>query len=155
MHSHPVLPSVPPGTLPMAHALARGVSRSFAQRGYATLLEFSLANGRRADVAALGRAGDMVIVEIKSSIEDFRADRKWPEYREFCDALYFAVPDDFPVELIPPECGLIAADPFAAEILREAPIIRLNPARRKAVTLRFAQMAATRLQRLIDPQALG
>jgi hypothetical protein len=104
MHPYPVPPTAPSGTLSVAHALARGVSRSFAQRGYATLLEFSLANGRRADVAALGRAGDMVIVEIKSSVEDFRADRKWPEYREFCDALYFAVPDDFPIRSPPKSC---------------------------------------------------
>ncbi|HWK47589.1 MAG TPA: MmcB family DNA repair protein [Stellaceae bacterium] len=137
----------------LAQLLARGVSRGFLRRGHATLIEFSLANGRRADVAALGPAGDLSIVEIKTSVEDFRADRKWPEYREFCDQLYFAVPDGFPVELIPAECGLIAADPFMAEILREAPVIRLNPARRKAVTLRFALAASTRLQRLVDPHA--
>ncbi len=76
--------------------LARGVSRALAQRGWATLTEVTLANGRRADVMALDGAGDIVIVEVKSSIEDFRADRKWAEYREFCDAFYFAVPDHFP-----------------------------------------------------------
>lgn len=100
---------------------------------------------------AIGRAGEITIVEVKSSIEDFRSDRKWPEYRDFCEALYFAVPDSFPQELIPPECGLIVADAFSAEILRSCPLTPLNAARRKAVTLRFAQLAALRLQRLIDP----
>ncbi len=133
--------------------LARGVSRAFAHLGYATLLEVSLANGRRADVMALGRVGEFAIVEVKSSIADFRSDRKWPEYRDFCDRLYFAVPDGFPHELIPEDCGLIAADPFGAAILREAPLLPLNAARRKAVTLRFAQVAATRLRRLTDPVA--
>lgn len=133
--------------------LARGVSRAFAHLGYATLLEVSLANGRRADVMALGRVGEFAIVEIKSSIPDFRSDRKWPEYRDFCDRLYFAVPEGFPHELIPEDCGLIAADPFGAAILRVAPLLPLNASRRKAVTLRFAQVAATRLRRLTDPTA--
>ena len=134
--------------------LARGVCRALAQHGWAVLTEVTLANGRRADVLALEPGGDLSIVEIKSSLEDFRADHKWGEYRDFCDALYFAVPDGFPTELIPTDCGLIAADAFAAEFLRPAPVIRLAPARRKAMTLRFAQLAAQRLHRLIDP-ALG
>jgi len=137
---------IQPGVL-----LARGVCRALVQYGWAVLTEVTLANGRRADVLALASNGDIAIIEVKSSIEDFRADRKWSEYREFCDALYFAVPDGFPTELIPAECGLIAADAFAAEILRVAPIIRLAPARRKAMTLRFAQLAAQRLQRQLDP----
>jgi hypothetical protein len=131
--------------------LARGVCRALVQHGWATLTEVTLANGRRADVMALQPGGEIFIVEVKSSIEDFRSDRKWGQYRDFCDALYFAVPEDFPTELIPPECGLIIADHFAAEILRPAPIIRLAPARRKAMTLRFALLAAQRLQRLVDP----
>ena len=133
--------------------LARGVSRALAQRGFATLTEFSLANGRRADVIGLGRGGELVIVEIKSSVPDFRSDGKWPEYRDFCDRFYFAVPEEFPRDLIPGECGLIVADPFGAAILRESPGIALAPARRKAVTLRFALVGSDRLRRLLDPAA--
>jgi hypothetical protein len=133
--------------------LARGVSRALVQRGWATLTEVTLANGRRADVMAIEGDGGIVIVEVKSSIVDFRSDQKWGEYREFCDALYFAVPEDFPVELIPDSCGLIAADHFGAEIVRPAPRTPLNAARRKAVTLRFVQLAAQRLHRLLDPAA--
>jgi hypothetical protein len=135
--------------------LARGVCRALVQHGWAVLTEVTLVNGRRADVLALQPDGDIVIIEVKSSIEDFRADRKWREYRDFCDALYFAVSDGFPTEVISAECGLIAADPFGAEILRPAPVIRLAPARRKAMTLRFAQLAAQRLQRLLDPGPVG
>jgi hypothetical protein len=134
--------------------LARGVCRALTQRGFSTLTEFSLASGRRADVFALGRDGTLVIVEIKSSVADFRSDRKWPEYRAFCDRLYFAVPDGFPSEMIPLDCGLIMADPFGAAVLREAPSEPLVAARRRAVTVRFARHAAHRLQRLIDPGAL-
>jgi hypothetical protein len=124
-----------------------------ARRGFATLTEFSLASGRRADVMALGRGGELAIVEIKSSIADFRSDGKWPDYREFCDRFYFAVAADFPQSLIPAECGLIIADSFGAEILRESPVTTMAPARRKAVTLRFALVAADRLRRLLDPAA--
>jgi len=134
--------------------LARGVCRMLAAHGLAGVTEIPLANGRRADVMSLDRAGDITIIEVKSSIEDFRSDRKWPEYREFCDRLYFAVPEHFPVELIPDDCGLILADGFGAEIVRPAPERRLAGARRKAVILRFAHLAALRLQRLVDPGAV-
>ncbi len=131
--------------------LCRGVCRALAQRGFATLPEVALANGRRADVLALGRVGELVIVEIKSSAADFKSDRKWPEYRQFCDRLYFAVPAEFPLELIPADCGLIISDPFAAAFLRESPLAPVAAARRRAVLLRFAALAAGRLRRLLDP----
>src|SRR5579883_3189867 len=94
--------------------LARGVGRALAQLGYATLLEMSLANGRRADVMGLGRGGELVIVEVKSSLRDFRSDAKWREYRAYCDRFYFAVAEGFPREAIPEDCGLIVADGSAA-----------------------------------------
>jgi len=131
--------------------LARGIGRALGQRGYATLTEVSLANGRRADVMGLGRAGELVIVEVKSSLQDFRTDAKWREYREFCDRFYFAVPENFPREAIPEDCGLIVADGFGGAVLREAPAVALPTARRKAVTLRFALLASERLRRLLDP----
>ena len=132
-------------------ALCRGVARALTQRGFAVLAEVPLADGRRADLMALGRDGALVIVEIKSSVADFRSDRKWPEYRQWCDKIYFAVGDGFPLELIPLECGLIKADGFGAAILREGEALTLSPARRRAVQLRFARLGAARLQRLIDP----
>src|SRR5712672_4002649 len=112
-----------------AALLARGVCRALDQLGYASLLEFPLASGQRADILALGRTGDLVIVEIKSSLADFRADRKWSGYREFADRLYFAVPNDFPAILIPEECGLIVADPFGAALLRHVAATPLPAAR--------------------------
>jgi hypothetical protein len=137
--------------LPSPILLARGVARALAQRGYATLTEVSLANGRRADVMGLGRGGELVIVEVKSSLQDFRSDAKWREYREFCDRFYFAVAETFPRAAIPEDCGLIVADGFGAAVLREAPATSLAAARRKAVILRFALTGAERLRRLLDP----
>jgi hypothetical protein len=148
------MPDAPTEDLALRLLLARGVGRALAQRGYATLTEVSLANGRRADVMGLGRTGELVIVEVKSSIQDFRSDAKWPEYREFCDRFYFAVSEDFPREAIPVDCGLIVADGFGGAVLREAPMLALAAARRKAVTLRFALVSSERLRRLLDPAAV-
>src|SRR5436305_9988396 len=93
-----------------APLLARGICRTLDQLGYASLTEFPLSNGQRADILALGKPGDLVIVEIKSSVAEFRADRKWTGYREFADRRYFAVPNDFPAILIPGECGPVVVD---------------------------------------------
>jgi len=130
-----------------ASLLARGVRRAMDQLGYASMVEFPLANGRRADVLALGKGGDLVIVEIKSSVADFRADQKWLAYRDFSDRLYFAVASGFPTVLIPQECGLMVADAFGAAVLRDGGTIPLSPSRRRAVTLRFARVAAARCAR--------
>lgn len=137
----------------IAQMICRGVGRALAQRGFATLAEVPLADGRRADILALGRDGTLVVVEIKSSVADFRSDRKWPEYRQWCDRLYFAVAEGFPMELIPEECGLMLADGFGAAILREPASQKLESARRRALHLRFARIAGARLQRLLDPGA--
>jgi len=131
--------------------IARSIARMFEQFGHASLTEFSLANGRRADLLALDRRGEIAIVEVKSSLADFRADRKWPEYRDYCDALYFGIGPDFPREIIPEECGLIVADRFGALILRESGKTPLAASRRRAVTLQFALTAAQRLRQVIDP----
>jgi hypothetical protein len=133
--------------------VCRGVGRLLRAHGSACLNELSLPNGRRADVVGLSPAGDIWIVEVKSGVEDFRVDSKWPEYRDFCDALFFAVAPDFPVEILPADTGLILADRFGGEIVRGAPEHRLAPARRKAMTLRFARAAALTLQAVTDPTA--
>src|SRR5947209_4632417 len=139
--------------LTSAALLTRGTCRALEQLGYASLVEFPLANGRRADILALGKTGDLVIVEIKTSVADFRADRKWIAYRDFSDRLYFAVANDFPRLLIPDECGLMVADSFGAVVLRDGSTTKLDAARRRALTMRFARIAAARLPRITDPDA--
>lgn len=138
---------------PVAAGVQRGVRRLFAQMGCVTLPEFTLANGRRADVIALSEDGLLTIVEIKSSVADFRADRKWPDYRDFCDRFYFAGPETLPFDIFPEETGLILADAFGAAVVRDAPAHPLAAARRKAVTIRFAHAAAGLLHALADPEA--
>ena len=119
--------------------------------GHSVVTELALANGRRADVVALSGAGDVMIVEIKSCLLDYRSDGKWQDYLPFCDRLYFAVAADFPREVIPPSVGLILADRYGAELVREPLEERLSAARRKAMMLAFAHAAALRLQLHLDP----
>jgi hypothetical protein len=131
--------------------VCRGVGRLMRALGFASLNELPLPNGRRADVVGLSMSGDIWIVEVKSGVEDFRVDNKWPEYRDFSDALFFAVAPDFPVDILPADTGLILADRYGGEIVRPAPELRLAPARRRAMTLRFARAAALTLQSVSDP----
>jgi hypothetical protein len=130
--------------------VARGVSRLLMQEGFSPILEFTLANGRRLDVAALGADGTMLGVEIKVAVPDLKGDQKWPDYLEFCELFYFAIPPDFPEELVPESTGLIVADRFGGAIVRPSPRARLHASRRKAVTLSFAKVAAERLASAID-----
>ena len=131
-----------------AAEIARGVQRMFAELGLASLTEVTLANGRRADVMAVGAKGELVIVEVKSCLQDFRTDHKWPEYAPYCDRFYFAVDCDFPTDRIPEHAGLMVCDGFGGAMLRECQPVLLNAARRKAVTLSFARLAAARLMRV-------
>ena len=124
--------------------VTRGAARLMVDMGYAPLCEVSLPNGRRADVMALGPRGDIVIVEVKSGIEDYRVDRKWHEYLPYCDRFAFAVAPEFPREILPDDPGLMVCDGFGGAVLREAPLTPLAPARRKALTLALARLGALR-----------
>ena len=133
-----------------ALAIQRGVGRLLRSLNFAYVFEFTLATGRRADVIGIGPSGAIWIVEIKSSAEDFRVDNKWPEYRDFCDQLYFAIPQTLDPEIMPNDAGLIVADQWGAEIMREAPDTGLHASRRKALTLSLARVTAQRLQSLTE-----
>jgi hypothetical protein len=128
-----------------AMIVRRGVQRLLVEMGAAVLPELSLVSGRRADLVAVARNGDIWIVEIKSSIQDFQVDRKWPEYRFFCDRFFFATHPEVPAEIFPDDAGFILSDGYGAEILRDAPEHRLAAPTRKALTLRIARAASSRL----------
>ncbi|MEX1154605.1 MmcB family DNA repair protein [Parvibaculum sp.] len=137
---------------PTAANVQRGCCRLLAQMGYAAVTELTLATGRRVDIIALGPRGEIVVLEIKSSLIDYKTDAKWEEYLDFCDRFYFAVPPEFPREIIPPEVGLVVADRYGAEILREGPVTPLPAARRKKLTLHAARVSARRVIRFLDPE---
>ncbi|MDR3493296.1 MAG: MmcB family DNA repair protein [Ancalomicrobiaceae bacterium] len=146
-----VAPSRPEET----RLIFRGVRRHLARLGYATLDELPLASGRRADIVALAEKDTIIIVEVKSSVEDFRVDQKWPFYRLHCDRLYFATSPRVALDIFPQDAGLILADGYGAEIIREAPEHRLAAATRKEMLMRFGRLAAARLYGLIDPGPHG
>ena len=135
-----------------ALAIARGTARLLHSLGFACISELPLPSGRRADLVAINDRGEIWIVEIKSSIEDLRADQKWPEYRAHCDRLFFAFLQDLPCEIFPDGTGLIIADAYGAHLQRPAPEHRLPAPTRKSMTVRFARAAALRINRLVDPQ---
>jgi len=157
----PPLPAALPGPSPAdaavaepsagAAAICRGVCRRLTELGYATLTEVTLATGRRVDIMALDRHGEILVIEIKSSVADFRADRKWQDYLEFCDRFAFAVGPEFPRDLLPDEVGLLVADAYDAHELRAGPATKLPATRRKHLLLRFAHVAGARLLRREDP----
>jgi hypothetical protein len=134
-----------------ALAIARGTARLLYAHGFTVVSELGLPSGRRADLAALDAGGEIWIVEIKSSVADFRADQKWQDYRAHCDRLFFATCQEVPYEIFPPDTGLIVADAFGAQMICEAPEHRLPAATRKSMMLIFARAAAQRLQSLVDP----
>jgi hypothetical protein len=135
-----------------ALTVSRGTQRLLRSLGLSCVSELPLVSGRRADLVAIGGGGEIWIVEIKSSIEDFRVDQKWPDYRMHCDRLFFATAAHVPLDIFPREAGLIVADAYGGELVREAPEHRLHASTRKSVMLTFARAAALRLQALADPQ---
>jgi hypothetical protein len=134
-----------------ALAVARGSARLLHAHGFCVVSELPLPSGRRADLVALDSGGQIWIVEIKSSVADFRADQKWQDYRAHCDRLFFATSQEVPSDIFPPDTGLIVADAFGAQFIGEAPEHKLPAATRKSMMLLFARAAALRLQSLADP----
>ena len=143
----------PQKKLKTGQLLARGMARHLAGLGFVSLEEFPPIKGLRVDLLALGRKSEIWIIECKSSREDFMSDEKWRNYLPWCDQYFWAVPTDFPVDILPEQTGVFWADGYDAELMRDAPISTLSPARRKSIIHRFARRAARRLADLRDPAA--
>ncbi|MDO5528443.1 MAG: MmcB family DNA repair protein [Paracoccus sp. (in: a-proteobacteria)] len=154
MTLHRPAPTLPETALPAqpGFQLARGVTRLLISLGHAVLCEFVPAPGLRVDAISVGPKGEIWIIECKSCAADFRADRKWQAYLPYCDRFFWAVDCDFPEHLLPEESGLILADPYGAEIMRDAPPSPLAAARRNKLTRDIARAAALRLAIMRDPQ---
>lgn len=146
-----MIPAPTTGREAVTAEVRRGTMRLLAALGLAPLAEVPLASGRRLDLLALAADGTFWAVEIKSSLADLRADSKWPDYLPWADRFFFAVAPDFPLAALPGEEGLIVADRYEAAILREGPVRPLPGARRRALLLRFARLAAARAHGLEDP----
>ncbi|MBU74740.1 MAG: hypothetical protein CMM73_03415 [Rhodospirillaceae bacterium] len=135
-----------------ADRITTAVSRLFMERGAACIREFTVRTGRRVDLMVLGNKRDITIVEVKSSRQDFTSDTKWPDYIEWADKFYFAVAEDFPLEILPgsERCGIIITDGFDCHIVQKAPAIKLATARRTHLVTRMAQKAMRRLEGVVQ-----
>ena len=138
------------GAEQVTERVTRGICLMLNELGYETLREFRVGSNRRVDVIGLNPDGEFVIVEVKSSVADFRSDRKWREYLAFCEKFYFAVPEDFPQALLPEECGLMVADSFGGVVRRQSPVGSINGNRKRSQLVRFAVTAAGRLRRTYE-----
>ena len=145
------IPSRPEVTLDVT----RGAARLLRAMGYSVVPEVILSTGRRVDLVGIDRTGMIAVAEVKSSPEDFLTDTKWQEYLEFCDLYYFAVSPEFPTDLLPDDPGLIVADRYGGEVMRPSELVKLNAARRKAMLVRVARVAADRFHLANDPDASG
>ena len=131
-----------------AERITGAIARMFIERGDACLREFTLRSGRRVDLIAIGSGGEITIVEVKSSRQDFISDRKWQEYPEWADRFYFAVAESFPRDLLPgpDESGIIITDGFDCLEVRPAPLAKLAGQRRNHLTRRLAHVAMRRIE---------
>ena len=143
-----------------AAAVARGVSRLFLRNQIMVQPEVSLRNNRRADLMGMTTKGEIIIVEIKCSRADLLGDQKWPEYLDYCDRFFWAVPAGFDISplhgetFLPYRSGIIIADAYDGEIARPATLVPLATARRKAETQRLARLAMRRLMGIADPDPM-
>lgn len=134
----------------IAADIARGVSRLMSQMDYSPVTELTLNTGRRIDVAGINKKGEILFIEIKSGVADYQSDQKWQEYLDYCDRFFFAVNADFPNELIPESTGLIIADRYGAQIMRDVPKAPAHASRRRTVLIRYGRTSAQRLRSLMD-----
>ena len=143
-----------------APSVARGVSRLFLRNQIMVQPEVGLRNHRRADLMGINLKGEIIIVEIKCSRADLLGDQKWPEYLDYCDRFFWAVPAGFDIKpfgsdvFLPERAGLIIADAYDAELARPAALVPLAAARRKTETQRLARLAMRRLMGIADPDPI-
>ena len=131
--------------------LARGVVRMLKTMDHAPLCEFVPKSGLRVDVVSIAPDGEIWVVECKSSRSDFATDKKWQSYLEWSDRFFWAVDCTFDTTILPADTGIIVADAYSAEAIREAPLTRLPSARRARLTRDIARASMFRLQALLDP----
>ena len=132
--------------------IARGVMRHFSQIGLSSLSEFSPIRGLRVDIITLGMSDEIWIVECKSGQSDFKSDKKWKNYLDWCDRYFWAVDANFPIGILPSDTGVIIADAYDASILRDSPLNKLSAARRRKIMNSVARSACNRLLLHIDPK---
>jgi hypothetical protein len=137
-------------SLTRGQSLARGVARHFSSLGWVSIEELAPVRGLRVDVMALGPKDEIWVIECKSNLADFRSDRKWGRYLEWCDRFFWAVDTRFPIDELPKITGLMIGDAYNSEIIRMGPETKMASSRRKGIVHKFAVNAARRLHEIRD-----
>lgn len=101
-----------------AMMIRRGVQILLAEMRFAILPELTLSNGRRADLIALSDKGEIWIVEIKSSVEDFSRRPEMAGLSSLLRPIVFCHPRrcasrDLPGRLRPLSIGWVFGPPVA------------------------------------------
>ena len=122
------------------------IARSYFGQGDGVLREFKLKNRRRVDLVTINDKGWIIIIEIKSSPEDFLSDKKWGEYIDWADQFYFGVAHNFPISILPKEHGIITTDGFDVYQAQPSPIHKLNGSRRNNLICKMAKASMRRIE---------
>ena len=83
-----------PRNTSIADTIKNRVARYYSRKHRVCFFELGLCSGGRlrADVMALAMNGHVIVVEVKSSVADYRSDKKMLLYKEYCNKLYVALP---------------------------------------------------------------
>ena len=122
------------------------IARSYFGQGDGVLREFKLKNRRRVDLVTINDKGWIIIIEIKSSPEDFLSDKKWGEYIDWADQFYFGVAHNFPISILPKEHGIITTDGFDVYQAQPSPVQNLNGSRRNNLIRKMAKASMRRIE---------
>ena len=122
------------------------IARSYYGQGDGVLREFKLKNRRRVDLVISNDKGWILIIEIKSSPEDFLSDKKWSEYIDWADQFYFGVAHNFPIGILPKEHGIITTDGFDVYQAQPSPVQKLNGSRRNNLIRKMAKASMRRIE---------
>lgn len=96
----------------IAAALKDAAAFYLLRNGFSVVFELGVMpwGARRADIVANKISGKIVILEVKSSVADFRTDKKWRDYLQWCDKFLFCMTEDVFEKLkdeLPDEAGVI------------------------------------------------
>ena len=122
------------------------IARSYHEQGDGVLRELKLKNRRRVDLVITNDKGWIIIIEIKSSPEDFLSDKKWSEYIEWADQFYFGVAHNFPIGILPKEHGIITTDGFDVYQAQPSPVQKINGSRRNNLIRKIAKASMRRIE---------
>lgn len=108
-----------------ANHIRQVVSAFYTKKRWAVHFEVGLCKGGRlrADVLAMAMNGYMVVVEVKSSVADFRSDKKMDQYTKYCNQSYVACSAEVYAKIkdkVLPSFGVIVVDGNRCYVAKKA-----------------------------------